>query len=55
MFEKDEAEIAELRFNILNAMMDDCEDLNRSTYRPTRAALKQKRSLSSPCARLLTK
>jgi hypothetical protein len=29
MFEKDEAEIAELRFNILNAMMDDCEDVEQ--------------------------
>jgi hypothetical protein len=29
MFEKDAAEIAELRYHILNAMMDDCEDVEQ--------------------------
>jgi hypothetical protein len=29
MFEKDAAGIAELRFQILNAMMDDCEDVEQ--------------------------
>jgi hypothetical protein len=29
MFEKDAAEVAELRFHIPNAMMDDCEDVEQ--------------------------
>ena len=29
MFERDAAEVAELRFHILNAMMDDCEDVEQ--------------------------
>jgi hypothetical protein len=29
MFEKDEAETADLRFHILDAMVDDCEDVEQ--------------------------
>jgi hypothetical protein len=54
MFEKDAAEIAELRFNILDAMMDDSEHVEQVCPR-TRPALKQRVSRSSLCARLLTK
>lgn len=38
MFEKSPAEIAELRFHILNAMMDDSEDVEQvlSSSEPSR-------------------
>jgi hypothetical protein len=51
MFEKDAVEIAKLRFNILNAMMDDSEDIEQVYLAANESRFENRNTTSVPSAR----
>jgi hypothetical protein len=55
MFEKDATEMAELRFHILDAMMDDSEDVEQVYLSVNQSRFETEFQPRSTCARLSMK